>query len=248
MALTILDPILGPLLKLGDFWAMFIITFGLSLIITLVYKYVTDQEMMKRLKAEIKQLQQQSKEHRKDTNKMMALQKQMMDKNMVLMKHSMKPTLFTFIPLLLIMGWLQGHVAFAPIHPGDEFAVTVVTDKTFHEAVHLLDTPGITLLTEANQTAQDGAAVFRMKGTEGLYTLQFTAPGASFNTDVRISAGRAFGQQLKSIKQGAIKQVAVAYPKNILIDLGFWKVGWVGTYILLSLVFSLGLRKLLRVY
>lgn len=243
---TLLDPVLSPLLRLGDFWAMLIITLVLSLLITLIYKYVTNQVMMKELKGDIKKLQQQSKEHRKNPEKMMKLQKEMMDKNMVLMKHSFKPTLITFLPMILIMGWLQSHIAYDPILPNQDFTVAVQTDKSYLGMITLLPTPGVEMLNGANQTATNGMAVFQLKAGEGLQTLQFQSGSTTFNADVRIGPGAH--TPTIPIKQGSIKQVLVSYPKNIILDLGFLQLGWIGTYIVLSLLFSIGLRKLFRVY
>lgn len=243
---ALLNPVLGPLLALGDLWAMLIITFVLSLVITVVYKYVTDQEMMQQLKADIKKLQQQAKEHRKDADKMMKVQKEMMDKNMVLMRHSFKPTLITFLPLILIMGWLQANMAFEPIPAETEFSVTVQTAKDFQGQVELLDTPGVEVLGERNQTPQHGAVAFKLRAPEGLHTLQFKA-GAQFSADVRIGGSGAV-QQIKAIKQSGVQQVVISYPKNVILDLGFWRMGWIGSYIIFSLIFSFALRKVLKVY
>lgn len=245
---AILNPLLRPLLVLGDFWAMTIITLLVSLIVTVIYKYVTDQAMMKQLKDDLKQLQQKAKEHKGDSGKMMKVQKEMMDKNMVLMKHSFKPTLITFLPLILIMGWLQTNMAFDPIPPDTVFSVAVAVDKDFAGIVELLDTPNVVVIGDRNQTPRNRMAIFDLKAPEGMHSLQFSAGGTPFGIDAVVSAGREYGEQTKSIKRNGIRQISVSYPKNILLDLGFLKLGWIGTYIVLSLIFSIGLRKVLKVY
>ena len=50
---TLLDPIMAPLLKLPVIWAVIIVSFFVALLITVVYKYITDQDMMKELKDEM---------------------------------------------------------------------------------------------------------------------------------------------------------------------------------------------------
>ena len=47
---TLLNPIFNPLLELGNFWALMIISFIVALIMTLIYKWATDQVKMKDLK------------------------------------------------------------------------------------------------------------------------------------------------------------------------------------------------------
>lgn len=52
-------------------------------------------------------MQKELKELKDNPEKFMEAQKMMMEKNMQYMKHSMKPTLITFVPLILIFGWLR---------------------------------------------------------------------------------------------------------------------------------------------
>ena len=85
----------------------FVITFGL----TLVYKFFSDQKEIKSSKDKIKELQERMKAE-KDAEKVMVLQKEMLEVNMIHLRHSMKPLLITFIPLLLVFWWLK--VTFLP--------------------------------------------------------------------------------------------------------------------------------------
>ncbi len=101
------NKIFGSLIAWNNLYALIIISFILTLIITIIYKYLTDQNLIKQLKQESKELQQKAKDHKHDTQKMMEFQKQAMEKSMSLMKHSLKPTLITFIPLIIVFGWLR---------------------------------------------------------------------------------------------------------------------------------------------
>tara|TARA_Y100000310_G_C20702941_1_gene831754 strand:+ start:4748 stop:5215 length:468 start_codon:yes stop_codon:yes gene_type:complete len=101
------DWLFAPLLKFGDGFGVLLISILLTLLTTIFYKLFTDQEMMKSLKAELKHLQKEMKTLKDDPDKFMKVQKKAMEKNLTYMKHSMKPTLFTFIPLILIFGWLK---------------------------------------------------------------------------------------------------------------------------------------------
>lgn len=104
---SMFDAWLGPLVVWSPLGSMILITLILALIITIVYKYTTNQKLMKELKDEMKAFQAKIKENRENPQKMMSLQKEMMEKNMSYMKHSMRPTLITFIPLIIFYGWLK---------------------------------------------------------------------------------------------------------------------------------------------
>lgn len=96
-------------MNLPDPLNLFIVSLILTGIITLAYKYLTNQTKMRELKEEMKNMQKSMKEMKDKPDKMMAMQKETMKKNMEYMKHSMKPTLFTFLPIIIIFGWLRGY-------------------------------------------------------------------------------------------------------------------------------------------
>lgn len=79
----------------------------LSLIVTLIYKYATDQVVMKDLKEQLKKYQEQMKAAKDDMQKLSEIQKKSMEVNMKYMKQSFKPMIITMIPFLLIFWWLK---------------------------------------------------------------------------------------------------------------------------------------------
>ena len=56
---SFLDPLMGPVMSLPNPWNLLLISFILTAIITLLYKFLTDQKMMKELKAEMKGYQKE---------------------------------------------------------------------------------------------------------------------------------------------------------------------------------------------
>lgn len=101
--------IFGWAINLGSPLNIIMMSFILTFIITIMYKLLTDQILLKELKTQVKNHQKEMKNHKDDHQKMMEIQKQAMSLNMKYMKHSMKPMLFTFIPIILIFGWLRNH-------------------------------------------------------------------------------------------------------------------------------------------
>ena len=101
------NTIFGGLISWNPLYALILFSFILMLMTTLVYKYFTDQEAMKSLKAEMKEIQNQMKESKEDADKMMELQKQSFSKMIESFKHQIKPMLITFIPFALLLPWLR---------------------------------------------------------------------------------------------------------------------------------------------
>ena len=99
--------IFGWAMVLGSPWNVISISFIITLLITMSYKFLTDQIAMKDLKANIKDFQKQMKEQKDDPEKLKELQKQAMSTQMQYMKHSWKPMLYTFLPIILIFSWMR---------------------------------------------------------------------------------------------------------------------------------------------
>ena len=87
-------------------WSIILLSLILTVFITLIYKLVSNQTVMKQLKQEQDTLRKEMKAVKHDAEKYMEVQKVAMQKSLEYMRHSMKPTLFYIIPLLLIFGWL----------------------------------------------------------------------------------------------------------------------------------------------
>jgi len=85
-----------------------VFAFLITLIMTLVTKKFTDQNRMKELKQIQKSCNIKMKESKGDVEKQKEIQKQIMECSMELMKHSFKPMLITFIPIILLFTWIRG--------------------------------------------------------------------------------------------------------------------------------------------
>ena len=98
---------LGPFVNWNPAVSLLIISFVLTLITTLIYKYTTDQAMMKSFKEENKKLQEEMKLLKGNPEKVMQKNKELMEKNMKMMSQSFKPLLYTFIPFAIIFFGLR---------------------------------------------------------------------------------------------------------------------------------------------
>jgi uncharacterized membrane protein (DUF106 family) len=112
-----LDPIFGVFFHLtgndqfNAMFGVFMMALVLSTMINLVTSRVIDQREMKRLKEELADYQKKIKEAQKkgDMKVLNRLQKQMMEKQSTMMTKSFKPMMYTFLPIILIFGWLRHY-------------------------------------------------------------------------------------------------------------------------------------------
>jgi len=245
---SIINPIFAPLLQLPILWVIIIISLVLALFMTLIYKWMTDQHLMKTLKDDIKKFQQQMKEFKHDPKKVMEIQKRAMQTNMKYMAHSMKPTLITFIPIIIIFGWLHAHLSYVPIMPGQEFTTTVLFKSGTTGSIELIIPEQLTLLTNATQQITDNKALWKLKGPAGEYLLEYVFNEQKFSKDLLITDEQAYKQPVKKIKDSRITTITIDHEKMIPLNIFGWKIGWLGTYIIFSIVFSMSLRKILKIH
>ena len=243
-----LNIIFAPLLRLPALLTIIIMSLLVSLIIILITKFTTDQNLMKKLKEEIKEYQKQIKEMKNEPSKAMELQKKAMEVNMKYMTNSLKPTLITFIPIILIFGWMSSTFAYESIKPGQEFSVTALFDKNANGNAEIVTSPEINILDGKTKNIDNGKAEWRLKGDEGEHLLEFVYGNEKQQHNVLITNSDRYLPPLKKTN-GNIKSIQTNYKKKIVMPVGYkdW-FGWLGTYIISSLVFTMALRKILKVY
>ena len=95
--------------------SMIVISFLVTLFITIVTYFMTDKVRMKELRDKQKRLKEEIKKHRDNPQKMMELNKQMMEDMPEQLRHSFKPMLVTIIPMMLLWTWLKGVYTITPI-------------------------------------------------------------------------------------------------------------------------------------
>ncbi len=229
------------------FWSIFIITVIVSLITTVIYKYASNQKELKRIKEEVKKYQEEIKKHRNNPKKAMEIQKKMFSLSGEQMKHSLSSMLYTFIPVILIFGWMSASLAFEPLSPGVPFNVTV-----YAENVNLSSIPPLDVISSSQE--RDGkylTTVYTLKGDAGEYTLWLEKAGERKSADIIISDKQSYLGPAFTFKNSVLNKAVVGNkdvkPLGSVSLLG-WHPGWLGTYILLSIVFTMLLRKLLKVY
>jgi len=244
----LLNPILYPLLKLGYTWALVVISLLVALLITLIYKYTTNQSLMKDLKGELKAFQKEIKELKNDPKKAMSVQKEMMQTNMKYMMHSFKPMLFTFLPIILIFGWMNVHIGYYPIMPDQEFSVTLNFNDGASGYVELIAPEGIIVVNGINQEINAKQVTFFMKGMEGKHAIGYEFNGDTYYNDILITYEKEYVRPDKSVRKNDVKTIKTNLEPVLPLNLGFHKFGWLGSYIIFSMIFSSILRKLMKVY
>jgi uncharacterized membrane protein (DUF106 family) len=105
----LLDPSVGNLLNWNLYLGMFSVIFFFVLATTLIQKYTTDQEALKKIRDEQKAMQQEAKEARSNPEKMAEITKKQMESFQKTMEITMGSILYTFIPFILFFRWFSDY-------------------------------------------------------------------------------------------------------------------------------------------
>jgi uncharacterized membrane protein (DUF106 family) len=111
---AILDPTAGVLLAWNTLAGMFIIVLVITFITVLLQKYLTNQEELKKLKAEQKIVQEQMKQFKDHPEKLLELQKKQLEFLPKTMDLTMKPLIYTAVPFVLFFRWLSDYFITSP--------------------------------------------------------------------------------------------------------------------------------------
>ncbi len=246
--MVLLDPILNPLLELNPLVALIIISGIIALFMTIIYKWMTDQELMKVLKADMKKFQKEMKELREHPDKMIEAQKKAMETNMKYMKQSFKPTLVTLLPVLLIFGWLNAHLAFMPIVPAQEFGTYVEFQEGASGSIEIIPPEGFKLLSGKVVDIKNSRAFWKLKGPTGRHMIEYNYNNITYNKNVLITNTQNYEEPVKEIDKNNIKTINIDNKPMKPLNIFGWEIGWLGTYIIFSIIFSMTLRKILKLH
>ena len=246
-----MDPISEFVFSLPPIVSIAMVALLVTLFTSLVYKFVTDQNMMKILKKELKDLQKMMKEHRDKPEKVMALQKKAMEKNMEYMRHSMRPTLFTMIPLILLFGWLNSHIAYYPLMPGETFEVWAdmrTGAEGFVELEVYPPTPNFEILSDNPQEISEAEVRWMLRGPEGEYLLRYTLNDETVEQEIIVTGKPEYRQPTQQVRGEGFRSLNVGNQRVEPLSFIGLNWSWIWSYILLSILFSTIIRKSLKIH
>ena len=202
---------------------------------------MTDQVMMKNAREEMKKLQKKMRQQKDNPKKLMEIQKKMLSYNKDIMMQSFRPLLVTFIPIIIIFGWINMHMVYFPIAEDEVFSVDVeMRDLSDIRVV----ADNLTILERDNVSGVK-EATFAFSGPAGFHDIAFSSAGITETIQVQIGTGEYYSP--KNGMRSPFKRATVNLQRLEMLPLGFTNLTGFGTYIIFTIVFSLLLRKLLKV-
>lgn len=253
----ILDPLLHPLLDAtGPFWTLFSVSLFVSLLTTLVYKFTTDQTRLKQLKADMRRYQKKLSANKNNPEKALKIQKDMMKLNGELMRQSLKSTLYTFLPILLFFGWMQANLAFAPLLPNESFNVTVSFNEGVVDKALLVLPDELSSNSSLSQVPLKGVISWQIIGPSGLYDASIQIGDEEHFFSILISDAIEYVDPVNQVKDSSYIDTITLSNDKLRVFLTVpglnslpWikNLNWFWAYFLFSIIFSMTLRKVLKI-
>jgi len=110
-----LDPTAGILLERNADIGILAFAAVISLFITIIQKYTTDQETLREIKKEQKLLQQEMKNYKDHPEKLMELQKKQLSSIPKTFEITLRPIMYTSIPIIIFFRWFSDYFADNPV-------------------------------------------------------------------------------------------------------------------------------------
>jgi len=221
-----------------------------TLLTTLIYKWVTDQKKLKESKVEMKKLQQEQKKYKDNPKKLMQVQQQMLEINMVMMKQSFKPMIYTFLPLILLFYFMSSSFAYYPLHANEPFTMTALISESFPDsldAVNLTSIPATTIIRNVTYAPSDkntkGIQWIVTAPSEGNYSFLIESKTFKQTKDIVVTSEKKYASVMTDYKDSQLQKLVIGN-KEVTTFIG---INWIWTYILLSVISSLIIRKILNV-
>lgn len=201
---------------------VFLISITISFILSIMYKFLTNQEELKNVNEELKELNSKLKEAQKNKNQkeLMKLQSRMLEINSKKMRNTMKPMMASFLIVIPVF------VLLLPSLYGD---LNVELDDSSNGMMKFGD------IEKNIYFSEDGSSVLRVDGKEIL-----SSNIINMGSDEFIFKNFDKDKNIVSFKRVVI---------NLPFSMPIWgsHIGWLGWYILASIPFTTVFRKALGI-
>lgn len=240
----VLDMLFGWSLQLPLWQGILALAAIVTVLMNVVYYFATDQKEMKRLKSRIKEKQEEMRSHRDNPKKASQIQKQLLKINGEYTKKSIKPTLYTLIPILFVFGWMAANLAFAPIMPGESVSIVVEMDEP---ARMTLSGQGIDISGDSTKETIERQARWSVSAQESTTLTIITQDGDQIQRELQINSRQVTPQQSHD---APFSSSEIKYPKATPFgdfSIFGYRPGWLMTYIVFSIVLSIFIRKAFKI-
>ncbi len=255
-----------PFRGLSPWVAMILISVLTGLFLLAIYRWVSDQEGIKKTKDKIKAHLLELRLFSDDLVTSFRTQGNLLYWNLRYFLHALRPLAVMIIPLVFLLSHLNLWFAYKPLSPGETTILKVKLKEGYNPlelSIRLNQSEGYQIETPALRIEPAREINWRLRALKpGRFNIIINLDGQKITKEmvvgetsvVRLSSVRPssglFAQLLSPgeapLAASPIKEISLVYPSRRMNFLG-WKLHWLIVYFVLSVVAGFALKKPLKV-
>ena len=162
--------------------------------------------------------------------------------------HSMRLTLRTFIPIILIFGWLSSHLAYLPISPNEPFTTSIDFVDDVKGTVEIIPPESVVVVSGRVIDLENSKATWTLRAPAGEHNIGYRYQDRMYTKQVLVTNEQRYIEPTLNINDEYIRTISIDNKPLKPLNLFGWEIGWLGTYIIFSIIGSMTLRKALKVH
>jgi hypothetical protein len=262
------DVFFYPFRSVDSIYGLCAISLLTSIIALPIFKYTSNQEGIKRVKARIMGHLLELRLYKDDIRVVISAQINILKYNMVYLRYTLKPLMFMIIPISIIIIYTASRYEYRPLQPGESTLVKINLSKDKklsgkNNEVALSVPLGLSLETPPLRIDGGNEIYWRIRvEKEGVYDLVFQENNNKVKRKLFVTSGitrlspetfkggiiNAFLNPGEPSITGStiIESIEVKYPSSKTIIFG-WNIHWLVIFFVLTLVFGFMLMKPFKV-
>ncbi len=259
----IFDVPLGWLLGLSWTATLVTVAVGTGLILAVVRKLATDQDLLRRADEDRKTLKQRIREARKRRDKD-AVRRMRTTRSMIALRtfsQEGKPLLLAILPIAILATWCFNRLGYHPPKAGEDIEVVFYAPvSAVGEVMHLVPREGLAAdrwvqpVTQAEvQGTPTGLAtwILRAEGRPEPYRLTFRLRDRTFDKGELLVGQSTYSPPLTTDEAGEIgAELKMRQAKflGLIPGLGAFLPPWLVAYLILVIPLAVAIKRVLRIY
>ncbi len=265
---SLFDVFFYPFRPVDSIYGLCAISLLTSIIALPIFKYTSNQEGIKRVKARIMGHLLELRLYKDDIRVVISAQINILKYNMVYLRYTLKPLMFMIIPISIIIIYTASRYEYRPLQPGESTLVKINLSKDKklsgkNNEVALSVPLGLSLETPQLRIDGGNEIYWRIRvEREGVYDLVFQENNNKVKRKLFVTSGitrlspetfkggivNTFLNPGEPSITGAtfIESIEVKYPSSKTIIFG-WNIHWLVIFFVFTLVFGFMLMKPFKV-
>lgn len=257
-----------PIRALNPWVGMTVVSLATSSMLLLVFRYLSNQQEIRRVKDRIKAHLLEMLLYRDDLRASLRAQGRILSCNLRYLSCTLKPLLVMSVPVLLVLIHLEFWFGYQPLKPGEAAILKVKLAGGMQPSrtrLALQHSSGIDVETDPLRIDAEREVDWRLRAKEdGRQKIKLETGGETIEKEVAVggtSLSRVSPARVRSswrdelLNPGEpmipassfIERIEISYPRSGMAFLFGWRPHWLLVYFTLTIIFALVLKPLLKI-